>query len=68
MSADVCAADEISDIVTKGKIDLGLRYRYEYVDQDNALKHANANTIRTRFGLQSGSWYGLTAALEVDNV
>lgn len=68
VSADVCAADEISDIVTKGKIDLGLRYRYEYVDQDNALKHANANTIRTRFGLQSGSWYGLTAALEVDNV
>ena len=51
-----------------GKPSLELRYRYEHVDQDNALDPANAQTLRTRAGFQSGQWYGLSGLLEVDNV
>ena len=35
---------------------------------DNALNNANAQTLRTRAGFQSGQWYGLSGLLEVDNV
>jgi len=62
------AGDAFSDLLTQGKASLDLRYRYEHVDQDNALANANAQTLRTRVGLHSGSWYGLSALIEVDNV
>ncbi|VXB85889.1 conserved exported hypothetical protein [Pseudomonas sp. 8AS] len=62
------AAEDFSNLFTQGKPILDARYRYEHVDQDNALKHANAQTLRTRLGFQSGKWYGLSALVEADNV
>lgn len=53
---------------TDAKPILDVRYRYEHVDQDNALEHANAQTLRTRVGFQTGKWYGLSALVEADNV
>ncbi|WP_043217428.1 alginate export family protein, partial [Aquipseudomonas alcaligenes] len=47
---------------------LDARYRFENVDQNNDLRDANAQTLRTRAGFQSGQWYGLSGLLEVDNV
>ncbi|MDA7088693.1 hypothetical protein PH586_20130 [Pseudomonas sp. SA3-5] len=62
------ASQPLSTLITEGKPILDLRYRYEHVDQDNALNNANAQTLRTRVGFQSGKWYGLSALIEADNV
>ena len=67
-SGSAAAAEDIAALWRDGKPILDLRYRFEHVDQDNALDHANAQTLRTRVGFQSGQWYGLSALLEVDNV
>ena len=62
------AAEDFSNLFTQGKPILDARYRFENVDQDNALRDANAQTLRTRVGFQSGKWYGLSGLVEVDNV
>lgn len=62
------AAEELSNLFTQGKPILDARYRFENVDQNNGLRDANAQTLRTRAGFQSGKWYGLSGLLEVDNV
>ncbi|MWV15697.1 hypothetical protein F3I16_06490, partial [Pseudomonas sp. L-22-4S-12] len=64
----VLAEEAFSNLFTEGKPIFDARYRVEHVDQDNALKHANAQTLRTRLGFQSGKWYGLSALVEADNV
>ena len=68
LSHAVVAEEALSNLFTQGKPLLDVRYRYEHVDQDNALNNANAQTIRTRVGFQSGKWYGLSALIEADNV
>lgn len=73
ISSPVCAAEQFSNIFTEGTPILDARYRYEYVDQDAvkgkaALEHANAQTLRTRLGFQTGKWYGLSSLIEADNV
>ena len=62
------AAEDFGQLFTDGKVGVDLRYRYEHVDQDNALDQASAQTLRTRLTLQSGKWYGLSALVEADNV
>ena len=62
------AAEELSNLFTQGKPILDARYRFENVDQNNDLRDANVQTLRTRAGFQSGQWYGLSGLLEVDNV
>ncbi|MFG0380417.1 hypothetical protein ACF8C6_05565 [Pseudomonas sp. zbq_18] len=64
----VNAAEDFSNLFTQGKVNLDARYRFENVDQENALRDAHAQTLRTRIGLQSGKWYGLSALIEADNV
>lgn len=61
-------AEDFGNLISQGKVGIDARYRYEHVDQDNALDHANAQTLRTRVTLQSGKWYGLSALVEADNV
>jgi hypothetical protein len=43
---------------------LDVRYRYEHVDQDGFDKNANANTIRTRAGIETGRFYGIGGVAE----
>jgi len=68
VSTAASAQENFSNLFTEAKPIFDLRYRYEHVDQDNALKHANAQTLRTRIGVQTGTWYGLSALVEADNV
>lgn len=68
LSHAAVAEESFSTLFSEAKPILDARYRYEHVDQDNALKHANAQTLRTRVGVQSGKWYGLSALIEADNV
>ena len=38
---------------------LDVRYRYEHVDQDGFSRNADANTVRTRVGFESGRFHGI---------
>lgn len=58
----------ISDAITSGKVNLDVRYRYEYVSQDNALKDANASTVATRLGYKTGNLGGVEGFMELSNV
>jgi len=68
VSTATSAEEAFSSLFTDAKPIFDLRYRYEHVDQDNALNHANSQTLRTRIGVQTGTWYGLSALIEADNV
>lgn len=45
-----------------------MRYRFEHVDPDNALRNADAQTLRTRIGYRSARVAGWSGLVEVDNV
>jgi len=52
---------------TASKTSLGLNLRYESVDQDNALKNANALTLSTRLTHTTASYKGFTAVVEFED-
>lgn len=54
--------------ITSGKFSIDGRYRYEHVDQDNALKDADASTLRLRLNYRTGQWNGWSAFAEFDHV
>jgi hypothetical protein len=61
VSGQVCAAEDFSNLFTQGTPIVDARYRYEYVDQNAAkgkaaLDQANAQTLLTRLGFQTGKW------------
>jgi hypothetical protein len=68
LSAPLLAGEELTNLLDDGKVNLDLRYRYEYADQDNPLNNANAQTLRSRISLQSGKFQGFSALVEADNV
>ena len=55
-------------MLTSAKAAVDLRYRYEFVDSDALDKHAGASTLRSRLGLHSASYRGLSLMAEFDNV
>lgn len=61
-------AQNAAEALQYGKVDLSLRYRSEWVQQQGLDENALANTLRTRFAYQSGAYQGFRLALEVDNV
>lgn len=61
-------ASGFTEALTGGKANLDLRMRYESVDQNNALKDAEALTLRTRLGYTTGMYKGLSAMVEVEDV
>lgn len=62
------AEDAFFEALSGGKVSFSARARYETVDQDNALKDADAFTIRTTLGYKTGDFYGFSAAVEVEDV
>ena len=60
--------DGFVDAFTEGDASVILRYRYEMVDQDNALEDANASTLKTRLNFTTKSWNDISFKFEVDNV
>ncbi len=61
-------ATDLSSAITSGKASISGRYRYEHVDQDNALENANASTLRLRLNYRTGRWKGWSAFAEFDHV
>ncbi len=62
------AEDAFFEALTGGKVSFSARARYETVDQDNALKDADAFTLRTTLGYKTGSFHGFSAFAEVEDV
>ncbi len=50
--------------LTDGRPVFNLRPRFEYVDQENKSKHAEAFTLRTLAGWQTAPWHGWSTWLE----
>lgn len=67
-TADDNSVDTLTEMVTRGKAGLDLRYRYENVDEDDFSRNASAHTLRSRLTLASASFNGVSALAEVDNV
>ena len=67
-------AAAIADAVTGGKLHLSLRYRYEHVNDERMagtgapLRNANASTLRTFLGYETGVFHGFSATLDLENV
>ena len=55
------------DALAGGKAYGDIRMRVELVDQDNALKDAEAATVRTRLGYTTADFEGFTMTLEMED-
>lgn len=63
------AATTLKDaVISEGDVYANFRYRYEHVDDDLAPKDANASTLRSVLGYQSGELHGFSALLEAELV
>jgi hypothetical protein len=56
------------EAIKEGEVKLHFRYRYENVDQDNALEEADASTLRSRLTYTTLGYKGWQAQVEVDDV
>ena len=45
-----------------------IRYRYEFVEQEDLMKDAKASTIRSRFGIKTGIYRGFQALVEAEDI
>ncbi len=60
--------DTFRQWLADSKLNLDFRYRFEGVEQDNALRDAAASTLRSRFTLETPALHGFSMLAEVDNV
>ncbi|HEV8645106.1 MAG TPA: alginate export family protein [Burkholderiales bacterium] len=72
LSASAFAADgdsaSLFEAATDGKLLLNLRPRYEHVEQDGKQYDANALTLRTLLGWQTGTYRGFGATAQLIDV
>lgn len=54
--------------VTSGEAHVGIRYRFENVDQDGFADDAYASTVRLRLNYQTGSWQNWSGFAEFDYI
>ncbi len=62
------ADDAFFEALTGGKVSFSTRLRYENVDQDNALKDADALTLRTTLGYKTGDFHRFSAFAELEDI
>ena len=67
LSTQVLAADSITEAMTDGTAYGDFRLRYENVEQDNAADDANALTIRSRLGYNTGTYEGFSTTVEFED-
>ncbi len=59
---------DLAQALRAGELALGIRYRFEHVDQDSFARDANASTARLRLSYASGKWRNWSANIEFDHV
>jgi hypothetical protein len=62
------AAQSLGEAIAAGKPIFELRPRYERVEQAGFAEEAEALTLRTRLGWETGAWHGLKALVELEDV
>ena len=62
------SATPIIDAIKNGKPIIDVRYRFEHKDQDGFAQNAYANTLRTRFGYETGEFFNFKVLVEFENV
>jgi hypothetical protein len=68
-AAAICTSVGLAQpVAAEGSTSLDLRLRYERVEQDNALRDADALTLRVRLGYSAPVWNALTGFVEVEGV
>ena len=67
-SAEDAVETTLGEALTGGTFSLGLRYRYEQVDQDGFADPGRASTLRTTLGYRTGWWNRLAVFLQVEDV
>ncbi len=74
LSAPLAFAEEssvasgVKKALSESTVKLSFRARYEGVDQDGIDDNASALTLKSRITVNTGSFEGLSAGVEVDNV
>lgn len=58
----------IADAMTSGDAHLGVRYRFENVDQDGFDHDANSSTARLRLNYRTGAWMDWSGFVEFDYI
>lgn len=66
--ASSAGAEELSQFISAGKATADLRLRYEQNDTDNTLKTADALTLRSRVGVESGDVSGFKLLVEFEDI
>jgi hypothetical protein len=64
----VHAEDSLYSALSEGKVSFSARVRYEGVEQKNALKDADALTVRTTLGYATGDLNGFSGFVEFEDV
>lgn len=62
------AGESLGEALSKSKLYIDERYRFEYVDEVGKTNEAEASTLRTRVGITTGSFYGFMITAEFENV
>ena len=60
-------ADEFTKALTEGKTSANFNFRFETVDQDNALKRAKGLTLRSRLTYATGDYKGFSSVIEFED-
>ncbi|THK40406.1 hypothetical protein E8Q33_14205 [Methylophaga sp. SB9B] len=68
ITAAAAEKDSFMEALTGGKVSFSARARYESVKQDNDLKDADAFTVRSTLGYETGRLNGFGAFVEFENV
>jgi hypothetical protein len=63
----LASEQSLHDALSTGDVAGNVRLRYESVDQDNALKDADALIVRTRLAYSTGSYHGISGVLEFED-
>lgn len=58
----------LGDALRRGDVELGLRYRFEQVEDDAFAESAEASTLRTTLGFRSQPYRGWSVVLEAEDV
>lgn len=61
-------ATNLKEALSNGDPEVSFRYRFEYVDQDDFDKNANASTLRTTLSYRTQPWANFSLFLEAENV
>lgn len=68
MAATAAHADALDDLFAQGRPVIDLRARYEGTDDASKTADGEAGTLRARLGYETGSWNGLSAQFDIDQV